>query len=630
MLERLIDLAVQRRIATLVVTVGLALFGVFTLTKLKIEAFPDVTNVQVMVISLFPGQAAEEVEKQVTIPVERALFGVPNVLVQRSITSFGLSQVVVTFEDGVDIYFARQQEAEKLPNAEVHEGITPSLGPNDTPVGQVYQYTLESDHHSPSELRSWQDWVIERQLMRVPGVADVVSFGGYQKEYHVLADPSRLRASGVTLKELITAVGRSSGATSGGYVQYGESEFVVRSRAYLSGVADIEGTVIAAQNGTPILVRNVARVVEGYTPRRGAVARGDAIDSVEGTILLRRGENPRDVLTEVHHAVDRINHDVLPKGMRIVTFYDRTKLVDTTLNTAGHNMVEGAALVALVLWLFLRALAGSFAVAITMPLALLSAFAGLHFAGVPANMMSVGAIDFGILLDGAVILVENVYQHLADKQPAPAEVPGVVAAASKEVVRPILFSLSIIVAAMLPVFTLERVEGRIFRPVALTYAFALAGALLFTLTTVPALIAVLLRHGKVEEVEPKFLVFLRGHYLVALQRALRSPVLTCSIGVLILAAAVALIPRLGTEFLPEMNEGDIHITVTMPTETSLERGAEVLRETRLALLRYPEVADVLTEQGHPEDGTDDEAPNQAETFVMMKPENEWKTGRSKR
>src|SRR5438045_6027804 len=224
MLNKLIDLAVHRRVLTLVATVGFAIFGVVTFTKLKIEAFPDVTNVQVMVITLFPGQAAEEVEKQVTIPVERALVGAPHVLVQRSITSFGLSQVIVTFEDGVDIYFARQQVAEKLPNAEVPEGITPALGPNDTPVGQVYQYTLESDHHSPSELRSWQDWVIEKHLKRVAGVADVVSFGGFQKEYHVLADPARLRASGLTLKDLITAVGGSNGATSGGYVQYGESE----------------------------------------------------------------------------------------------------------------------------------------------------------------------------------------------------------------------------------------------------------------------------------------------------------------------------------------------------------------------------------------------------------------------
>jgi len=629
MINRLIDLAVHRRTATLLVTLGFLLFGIHTLTKLKVEAFPDVTNVQVMVITLFPGQAAEEVEKQVTIPVERALVGVPNALVQRSITSFGLSQVIVTFEDGVDIYFARQQIAERLPDAEVPDGVTPSLGPNDTPVGQIYQYTLESDHHSPSELRSYQDWVVSKFLKRVAGVADVVNFGGFQKEYHVLADPAKLRANGLALGDLVSAVDGSNGATSGGYLKYGESEFVVRGRGYLQGPKDIEKTVVAVRGETPVLVRNVASVVEGYTPRRGAVARGPSIDSVEGTILLRRGENPKDVLDGVHAEIERLNTTVLPKGMKIVPFYDRTRLVNTTLDTVGHNMLEGALLVTLVLWMFLRAWSGSFAVAVTMPLALCTAFVGLYYAGVPANLLSMGTVDFGILLDGAVILVENVYRHMAERRPAPAEVPGLVAHAAKEVVRPILFSLSIIIAAMIPIFTLERVEGRIFRPVALTYAFALGGALLFTLTCVPALTAVLLRKGNVQEADPGFLVWLRARYLSALRLALRFPLTTRLIGLVVLGVAVFLIPRLGTEFLPEMNEGDIHVTVTMPSAVSLDRGAQVLRETRLALLEFPEVRDVLTEQGHPEDGTDDEAPNQAETFVMMKPEKDWHTGRTK-
>jgi cobalt-zinc-cadmium resistance protein CzcA len=608
MIKKLIDTAVKYRIATLVFT------------------FPDVTNVQVMVITLYPGQAAEEIEKQVTIPLERAMFGVPKVLVQRSITSFGLSQVVLTFEDGVDIYFARQQVAERLASADLPDGVTPELGPNDTPVGQIYQYTLESDHHSPSELRSW---VLEKEIKRIPGVADVVSFGGFQKEYHVLADPARLKANNLTLKDLIAAVSGSNGATSGGYVRYGESEFVVRGRGYLRGPSDIENTVVAVPDGTPILVRNLAKVVEGYTPRRGAVARGEDIDSVEGTILLRRGENPRDVLADVGKAVERINSQVLPKGMRIVPFYDRTKLVSITLDTVSHNMLEGAALVAFVLWLFLRAVSGSIAVAITMPLALLSAFVGLYYAGVPANLLSMGAMDFGILLDGAVILVENAYSRLAHTRASPDEVPGVVASAANQVVRPILFSMSIIVAAMLPIFTLERVEGRIFRPMALTYAFALAGALLFTLTAVPALTTVLLKNRKVSETEPGFLIFLRAKYLWALRWALRFPLTTRFAGLIVLAVAIALIPHLGTEFLPEMNEGDIHITVTMPSEVSLERGATLLSDTRKDLLRFPEVSGVLTEQGHPEDGTDDEAPNQAETFVLLKPMKEWATSRNK-
>jgi len=315
MLDRLIDFAVHRRAVVFAATVGFVIFGIVTLGKLKVESFPDVTNVQVMVITLYPGQAAEEVEKQVTLPVERALVGVPNVLIQRSITSFGLSQVILTFEDGVDIYFARQQVAERLSEAEVPEGVEPHLGPNDTPVGQIYQYTLESDHHNPSELRSWQDWVVSRRLMRAPGVADVVSFGGFQKEYHVLADVGRLRNNGLTLDELIRAVAASNGARSGGYLRQGESELVVRGRGYLRGPADIENTVVRTRNGTPVLVRNIARVVEAYTPRRGSVARNDAIESVEGTVLLRRGENPRTVLAGLHEVVEEINSE-LPAGMQ--------------------------------------------------------------------------------------------------------------------------------------------------------------------------------------------------------------------------------------------------------------------------------------------------------------------------
>src|SRR3954467_9904868 len=582
-LDKLIDFAVHRRAITLTAAFLFAIFGIVTFGKLKIEAFPDVTNVQVMVITLYPGQAAEEIEKQVTIPVERALTGTPRVLIQRSITSFGLSQVILTFEDDVDIYWARQQVAERLPDAEVPEGIEPHLGPNDTPVGQVYQYTLESDRHSPSELRSWQDWVVSKHLMRTPGVADVVSFGGFQKGGHGLADPSRLRNAGVTLDDLVSAVAGSNGATSGGYLRQGESEAVVRAQGYLRTPRDIRNTVIKATAGTPVLVRNVADVVEAYTPLRGAVARGAARDSVEGTILLRRGENPRDVLDGVHQAVARINRDILPPGMKIVPFYDRTRLVDTTLKTVSHNMLEGVALVSLVLWLFLRTVAGSLAVAVTMPLALLAAFVGLHFAGVPANLLSMGAIDFGILLDGAVILVENAYRRLAEERPPPELVPEVIARAAKEVVRPTLFSMAIIAAAMMPIFTLERVEGRIFRPVALTYAFALLGALFFTMTAVPALTTVLLKNRKVEEKDPAFLVWLRTRYLSALRVALRYPIAPPVLGLVVLAAAVSLVPKLGAEFLPQMNEGDIHVTVTMPSAVSLERGAEVLHDTRAAL-----------------------------------------------
>ena len=630
MLDRLIDFAVRRRVATLIGALAFAIFGVLTFRHLKIEAFPDVTNVQVMVITLFPGQAAEEVEKRVTIPLERALTGTPRVLIQRSITSFGLSQVILTFEDDVDIYWARQQVAERLPDADMPDGITPRLGPNDTPVGQIYQYTLESDRHSPSELRSWQDWVVSKHLMRTPGVADVVSFGGFQKEYHVLANPGRLRNAGVTLDDLVDAVAGSNGATSGGYLRQGESEAVVRAQGYLRTPRDIRNTVIKATSGTPVLVRNVADVVEAYTPLRGAVARGGARDSIEGTILLRRGENPRDVLDGVHQTVARINRDILPPGMRIVPFYDRTRLVDTTLETVSHNMIEGVVLVSLVLWLFLRAVSGSIAVAITMPLALLTAFVGLHFSGVPANLLSMGAIDFGILLDGAVILVENAYRRLAEERPAPEDVASTVAHARQGGRAP---------DTVLDVDHRRRDDadlhararrGPHLPPRRADVRVRAAGRAVLHDDRRPgadrgiaeAPHGVRARAG-VPALAARALSDRVADARCATRSARQSPASACW------RWRCRWCPRLGAEFLPEMNEGDIHVTVTMPSAVSLDRGAEVLRETRLALLSFQEVKDVLTEQGHPEDGTDDEAPNQAETFVIMKPEREWKTGRSK-
>ena len=492
MLERLIDFAVHRRVAVLVATAVFAVFGVVTFRKLKIEAFPDVTNVQVMVISLYPGQAAEEVEKQVTIPVERALVG------RAARAGPAVDHVVRAVAGHPDLRGRRRhllgapaggRAAARAPRSRRRRAAP---GPQRHARGAGLP--VHAGERPPHPQRAAQLAGLGR--VEAPdaraGVADVVSFGGFQKEYHVLADPAQLRNNGLALrKDLMEAVSRSNGATSGGYLPHGESEFVVRGRGYLRYAADIENTVMTRATARPCWCAT-SRRSSRRTPRRGAVARGEAVDSVEGTILLRRGENPKDVLTGVHQAVERINREILPPGMKIVPFYDRTRLVDTTLRTVSHNMIEGVALVSVVLWIFLRAISGSLAVAITMPLALLTAFVGLYYAGVPANLLSMGAIDFGILLDGAVILVENAYRHLAEEQPPPEEVPAVVARAAKEVVRPTLFSMSIIGAAMMPIFTLERVEGRIFRPVALTYAFALLGALFFTMTAVPALTAVLL------------------------------------------------------------------------------------------------------------------------------------------
>ena len=616
-LHALIALAVRRRQATLALCLLAAVVATGVAFRLKVEAFPDVTNVQVMVIALVPGQAAEEVERKVTVPLERALVGLPQALGQRSVTSFGLAQIVVTFDDGADIYFARQQVAERLATLELPDGVVATLGPNDTPVGQIYQYTLEGGALSIEARRSLQEWHVAKHLARVPGVADVVSFGGLQKEWHVVADPASLQSLRVTLDELSDAIAHANGATSGGYVRRGAGEFVVRGMGYMRGVADLEQTVIRAEAGVPILVRDVAQVVPGHVPRRGTVARGTADESVEGTVLLRRGENPRQVLAALHQAIDALNAAGLPEGVRIVPFYDRAQLVSATLRTVLVNMAEGVVLVTLVVWLFLRTFSGSLVVASIMPLALLSALACLHWVGVPANLLSMGAIDFGLLLDGAVILVENVYSKMAERRMTPADVPQLVVEATREVVRPALFSICIIVAAMLPIFSLERIEGRIFRPVALTYTFALIGALLFTLTFVPALSAVVFARTRVQHGEPGFVRRLRGVYGRALSWVLGRPWTARGMAAALLVVAASVAPTLGTEFLPQMNEGDVHVTVTMPSAVSLDEGKATLAAIRRDLLTFPEVRDVVTEQGHPEDGTDDEAPNQAKTIVLL-------------
>ena len=626
MIGRLIDACVARRALTLSLCAAFACMAAVAASRLRIEAFPDVTNVQVMVIALYPGQAAEEIERQVTVPIERALVGLPNALAQRSVTSFGLAQVITTFKDGADIYFARQQVAERLQMLELPSGAECQLGPNDTPVGQILQYTVESPTRSATELRGLQEWTIAKHLARVPGVADVVSFGGYQRELHVVAEPAALLEQEITLDELCSAIARANQSTSGGYVRHGENEFVVRGRGYIENAHDIERSVIKTRGGVAVRVADVANVREGYTPRRGTVARGAADDSVEGAVLLRRGENPRDVLQALHLAIDAVNDHVLADDVRIVPFYDRSRLVHTTLSTVTRNMLEGVALVTIVIFLFLRTWLGSLAVAVTMPLGLLTALLGLWLLDVPANLLSMGAIDFGILLDGAVILVENCFRKLHSEKVSPENVPAVVARAAKEVVRPTLFSMGIIVVAMLPIFTLERVEGRIFRPVALTYAFALAGSLFFTITCVPALSAALFTRFPIKHQEPGFLRRLERLYRSALNAILRNPWPSRLVAVALLGLAALLVPRLGTEFLPQMNEGDIHITVSFPSTISLGEGQSLLKGMRADLLGFAEVVDVVTEQGHPEDGTDDEAPSQAKTFVMLKSPEQWRRG----
>jgi cobalt-zinc-cadmium resistance protein CzcA len=630
MLQALIEYCVHRRLAAIAVTVVVALFGIHAYLETPIEAYPDVTNTQVTVITLMPGYAPEEVERQVTVPLERVLNGTPNMLQMRSQSLFGLSLITITFQDNADSFHSRTLISERVSGAELPEGVNPVLAPDYTPLGEIYKFTLVSDRHSLFDLRSELEWNVSRMLRQVQGVADVLTFGGYYKEIHVEVDPVRLESYDLTLDEVNQAIAQSNRNVGAGFLRHGDQEMIVRGVGYLSSPEDVKRIVLKSEGGTPVTVGDVARLVQAYTPRRGTVGLDDRKEAVEGIILLRRGQNPSRVLAAVHEKVEELNGRILPAGMKIMPFLDRTELVHNTLDTVYHNLLHGFLLVVGVVWLFLRSIRGSLIVAVVIPLSLLVAFAGLYQLGLPANLISMGAIDFGIILDGAVVLVENVIHQATHHRPkSKREMVRLIVAAAFDVAKPTFYAMLIIIAALIPVFTLERVEGRIFRPLALTYSFALVGGLVFALTLVPALCAALIhpRHAMIEE--PRFLVRLRGLYRRLLEFALGHRLLAVAGAVLLLLAGGLSVARLGTEFLPELDEGDVHVFVEMPASIALARGQDILQDMRGRLLQFPEVRGILSQQGRSEDGTDNEGVNMSETFVHLKPRDQWREGLSK-
>jgi cobalt-zinc-cadmium resistance protein CzcA len=629
-LDKLIEICVHRRVAAIFAVLIAAAFGVRAYLNTPIEAFPDVTNAQVTVITQLPGYAPEEVERSITVPLERALNGTQRMIQLRSESLFGLSLVTLTFDDDADPFTSRMIVGQRMMEADLPDGITPRLSPEATPLGEVYQFRVVSDRHDLYQLRAELQWTITRVLKQVPGVADVVSFGGYLKEIHVRPSIDRLRAHGVTLPDLADALAKANINVGGGFVSAGDQELAVRGIGYLASVEDIRGVVLKTRDGTPVTIGDVAEIVQSNTPRRGAVGWGEEKETVEGFALMRRGENPSRVLDGVHAKVDELNGKILPKGMRIEPFYDRTLLVGNTLSTVNSNLLHGFLLVVLVAWLFFRSITGSLIVAVVIPLALLGAFAGLYILRLPANLISMGAIDFGILVDGAVVLVENVLHAVQYHRPATRrDLLRLVIRSAEQVARPTLYAMLIIIAALVPVFTLEQVEGRIFRPLALTYSFALVAALVLALTLVPALCAVGFARGAGAG-EPRWLDKARNRYREWLSRALGRRALLAGLAVLLLAGGVVLGARLGTEFLPELDEGDILLFVEMPPSISQDSAQNMLIEMRRRILTFPEVIQVMSENGRPEDGTDNENPNMSETFVRLKPRTEWRPGYDKK
>jgi cobalt-zinc-cadmium resistance protein CzcA len=624
MLERLLKFSLANRLFAFILAGVLGSFGYYAFKNLTIEAFPDPTDTQVQVITLFPGQPTEEVERRVSLPLERALNGTPGLSRLRSISLFGLSFVTLTFEDGVDPLAVRQQTVERMADADLPDGVRPELGPMATPIGEVYRYTLKGKDADPMTLRTLEEWVVRPRLLQAPGVADVVSYGGLVREVHVQPDPTRMATLGVGLSDVSSALEKASSNATGGYVERGAEMFVIRSLGIFNGLDDVKKVRVGYHDGVAVMLKDVAQVTDGYAPRQGVVTRGHDEDAVEGIVLMRRGQNPSVVLAGLRDKIAELNSRILPGGVKVDAFYDRTDLVSTTLKTVFHNLLEGALLVVLVLFAFMLSLRAALIVAAAIPLSLAASFAYLYVRGMSANLLSMGAVDFGIIVDGAVILVEHLFHKLSQREPTETRsLAEVVFATAKEVARPTLFSLLIIIAAYLPIFSLQRVEGRIFSPLANTVVSALIGALLMTFTLVPVLCYFALRKPKPMRESP-LVTWAQRAFDPAIRFAMNNvaAVLIAAFGALI--STGILLPRLGSEFLPALNEGALYVTFTLPGNMSLSEGRKLTPKLKTLLQRTPEVTEVLSQLGRPEDGTDATLPSNLEIFVKLKPLDQWR------
>ncbi|HEU0173861.1 MAG TPA: CusA/CzcA family heavy metal efflux RND transporter [Blastocatellia bacterium] len=639
MIQRITSFALHQPFFLILLTALFIAGGVAAFRALPVEAFPDVTDTQVQIITLFPGRAAEEVEKQVTIPVEIGLSGIPHSVRLFSHTQFGLSFVVVTFDDAVDAYFSRQQVIERLRDVDLPPGVSSDLGPLATPIGEIYRYRMKGDKYSPTDLRTLQDWVVARQFKTVPGVADVVTYGGLVKQYQVQPDMAKMKSYDVTLQQLFSALERGSANAGGSYVEKGEQQYLIRGIGLLKTPDDVNNLVVTERGGTPLLVKDIATVEVGAVPRQGITGQDDEDDIVTGIVLMRKGENPSEVLKALKEKVDALNTSVLPKGAQVTPIYDRTWLIDTTLKTVFKNLLEGAVLVTAVLLLFLGNLRAALIVAVMIPLSLLATFTGLTIRGIPANLLSLGAMDFGIIVDGAVIVVENIFRRLSEHQAEhPVRYFGAghkedeheslrnrIIWATMEVGRPTFFSMLIIITAHIPIFTLQRHEGRIFAPMAWTVTSALIGSLIFSLTLVPLLCYFLLRR-RLSERENLVIRACKRVYRPSLMWALKHRLLVIAASVAMLGASLLTAPRLGSEFLPELNEGTMWVNINFPPGISVSETRRLAARVRQILRGHQVVRSVTSKAGRPEDGTDPKPINMAEFFVDLKPPSEWPAG----
>lgn len=624
-----IEFLLRRRILVLALTGILVVGGMIAWTRLPIDAFPDVTNVQVMILAEAPGFSAVDVEQQVTYPIEQQMGGVPKVTRVRSLSKSGLSQVIVVFQDDVDIYFARQQVFERLQTAKgsLPGGIDPELGPISTGLGEIFQYTLEGEGLSPMELRTIQDYIVAPQLKPIAGVNEVNSFGGFVRQYHVLVRPDALLRYDLSLRQVVEALGRNNANAAGGFIVRGWEQTYVRVLGQLSGPGDIGDVVLKAHGGVPVHVHDVADVVVGPQPRQGAVTRDGKGEVVAGMVIMLRGENSRDVVTRVKEAIPSIQKS-LPKGARLNVFYDRTSLIEACIRTVKNALLEGGIFVVIVLFLFLAEFRTALIVVASLPLTFLATFLVMGWAGLSSNLMSLGGLAFsvGMVVDATIVIVENVRRHFAERHEEKFGI-HVAARAVGEVARPVAFSVLIIGVVLVPLFSLQGIEGKMFAPLALTMIFAMLSSLVVALTIVPVLSDMLLKREK----EKEFGFVRRFHqgYLKVLAAARRKRAITLGISALALVAAGVLATRIGTEFMPPLDEGAIAVNVVRLPNASLEGSLSVAAYVETRLLKFQEVATVVSKTGRAEISEDPMGPEQTDIFIMLKPRKEWTAGWNK-
>ncbi len=629
MIDRFIRFILHQRLLILLGTVLLSVLGIIAWKRLPIDAFPDVTNVQVMILTKAPGLAAVDVEEQVSYPIEQVMGGLPKVKQVRSLSKAELSQVVIIFEDGADTYWTRQVVLERLAIARerLPPGVDSELGPISTGLGEILQYTVESDKHDAMELRTIQDWLIAPRLKPTAGVNEVNSFGGHVKQYQVRVSPERLLKYGLTASDVVDAVERNNANAAGGIIVRGWEQFYLRGVGLLRDLPDIGNIVLRAQDGTPVYLRDVADIVIGSEPRQGAVTRDGKGEVVAGMIIMLKGENSQDVVNRAKNAIGKLDGS-LPEGVRVNVFYDRTSLIDACIHTVVNATLEGGLLVILVLFLFVAELRTSLVVVFSLPFTFLVSFIVMGLTGVSSNLMSLGGLAFsvGMVVDASIVVVENIRRHLAKRNDGTPLSPIVVNAVV-EVARPVTFSVLIIVVILVPLFTLQGIEGKMFAPMAFTMLIALLVSLAVALTVIPVISASVLKAAP----EKEFAIIRRFHagYLKVLDRAIRRPGVTVAIALAVLLPAVALVPMIGTEFMPPLDEGAIAINVVRLPNASLDGSARVAGLIEQRLQKFSEIDTVISKTGRAEISEDPMGPEQTDVFIMLKPRRQWKSDRNK-